>query len=348
MSLENVTISIIPESIQFLKMSDEEYFSDKYKDYISNSKLGLLNPEEGGSREKFNSGFDQKYSPSFELGSAVHAMILQPEYYRIVDYKKPNGKLGVFAECVYKHRQNGLSIQEAIELASSESDYYSGKLSETRLRSAIKSSLPFYLARMKHENKEGIEDLFLSETVNFKFEQCMKNVTPDMKNTLFPVGIFEDAEHFCEYAILAEIDVEYDGIVTRVKVKGKLDNAVFDHENEKIVLNDLKTTGKPVTFFMGNNVKVKDENGRYLKTVWYDGSFQHFHYYRQMGMYLWLLCCYCKTKDIHYKYKANMVVIETIPEFKSKIYPVSAAQIKKGLDEFKQLIVELVKWKREK
>ena len=37
-------IEIVPESIQLIKMTDEEYFSDKYKDYISNSKLGLLNP----------------------------------------------------------------------------------------------------------------------------------------------------------------------------------------------------------------------------------------------------------------------------------------------------------------
>ena len=36
------SIRIIPESIELLKMSDEEYFSDKYKDYVSNSSLSLF------------------------------------------------------------------------------------------------------------------------------------------------------------------------------------------------------------------------------------------------------------------------------------------------------------------
>lgn len=40
-----VTVEIIPESIELIKMSDEEYFRD-YKNYISNSRLGFLNEDE--------------------------------------------------------------------------------------------------------------------------------------------------------------------------------------------------------------------------------------------------------------------------------------------------------------
>ena len=71
-----VKIEIIPESIELIKLTDEEYFSNKYKDYISNSKLSLLNPDEEGSIEKYESGFDSKFSDSFELGGAVHAIVL--------------------------------------------------------------------------------------------------------------------------------------------------------------------------------------------------------------------------------------------------------------------------------
>lgn len=61
-------VNIIPESIKLLKMTDAEYFSSKYNDYLSNSKIGLLNPEEDGSLEKFLTGFKSGYSSSFELG----------------------------------------------------------------------------------------------------------------------------------------------------------------------------------------------------------------------------------------------------------------------------------------
>jgi hypothetical protein len=49
-------VEIIPESIRLLKIDDATYFGPEYKDYISNSKLKLINPDEGGSREKYEQG----------------------------------------------------------------------------------------------------------------------------------------------------------------------------------------------------------------------------------------------------------------------------------------------------
>ena len=39
------------------KMSDEEYFSSKYTNYISNSRLKLINPNQNGSPSKYKEGF---------------------------------------------------------------------------------------------------------------------------------------------------------------------------------------------------------------------------------------------------------------------------------------------------
>ena len=96
-----VEIEIIGNTIELIKLTDEEYFSPKYKDYISNSRLGFLNEAEGGSEEKFLSGFKSEYSDSFELGSAVHSIILQPDSYFISNITKPSGKLGVFIEEIF-------------------------------------------------------------------------------------------------------------------------------------------------------------------------------------------------------------------------------------------------------
>ena len=347
MSLTKTTIRILPETIRLVKMTDKEYFSSENKDYISNSKLGLINPDEGGSYEKYEQGFKSGYSDSFELGSAVHAIVLQPDYFNISDLRKPGGKLGLCVEKFYEYRRKGLSINESISLASADADYYKDKMTSTRLKTAIKSSLPFYLKRIHiKDSLDGIETIYLSETNAAKYEKCVLGIksNPKVDEILYPKGLITSAEVYNEYAIFAEVEVTIDGKLTRLKLKAKLDNFTVNHETQEITLNDLKTTGKPINFFMGNNVTVKDEEGKYIGKTWYDGSFQKFHYYRQMGMYLWLLSCCMQNQGFNYKLKANMVVVETIPEFRTKVYPVTDKQIKQGLDEFKKLLSLVVEW----
>lgn len=341
-----VKIEIIPESIELIKLTDEEYFSNKYKDYISNSKLSLLNPDEEGSIEKYESGFDSKFSDSFELGGAVHAIVLQPDEYKISDLHKPSGKLGVFVTEVLKCRQNGLDLSSSFKIASEKSDYYSSSLSSTRLKKAIKTGLPFYLERYKKFENEKIQELYLSKANYDKYLMCLKGISdnPKFQNLIKPEGFIQDPDVFNEYAIFCEADIFFDEVlVKRIKLKSKLDNFTIDHENKIITLNDLKTTGKPVNFFMGSNIKKLDEANN-EELIWVPGSFQKYRYYRQMGMYLWMLqVAIKKLYNYEYKYNVNMLVVETIPNFKSKVYKVSNADINKGLNELKQLLIYYAK-----
>ena len=69
MRLADIELTPILDTLQLLKITDEEYFSDKYKHYISNSRLGLLNPKQEGSPDKFFTGFiTNGYVSCFELG----------------------------------------------------------------------------------------------------------------------------------------------------------------------------------------------------------------------------------------------------------------------------------------
>ena len=136
------TITIIPESIKLLKISDEEYFSENYRQYISNSKLSLINPDEGGSVEKYNAGFQERFSDSFELGSAVHAMILQQRCYQISRITKPTGKLGVFADKVLQLADQFDYDIDLYKQASIEADYYANKFSDTRIEKALEVCHP--------------------------------------------------------------------------------------------------------------------------------------------------------------------------------------------------------------
>ena len=71
---------------------------------------------------------------------------------------------------------------------------------------------------------------------------------------------------------------------------------------------------------------------------------QTYHYYRQMGIYMMILQIYMKSQGYtDYSYKANMMVVESTPDFKSDVFSVSDSYIKKGLEEFKELIC-IVAW----
>ena len=59
-------------------------------------------------------------------------------------------------------------------------------------------------------------------------------------------------------------------------------------------------------------------------------------------MYLWLLQAAVRSMGIEdiedYKYKVNILVVETIPEFKTKVCHIAKKWIDKGLVEFKNLL----------
>lgn len=345
--MEKATIEIIPESIQLVRLTDEQYFSKIYGEYISNSKLGLIDPDEGGSLEKYLTGFQNSYSESFELGSAVHAVVLQADDYKIAPIRKPTGKLGLFADKVFNLEKTvkDISRKSAIELASKEADYYSGKLTPKRLETALEACEPYWKDRREYEYllEEDLIDqqIYLSLPIFEKHVNCMQSIRNNVQihSTLYPSGLIENPEVYNEYALFAEVIVTLeDGTTKRLKLKSKLDNFTVDHETQTLTLNDLKTTGKPAKFFMGN--WVREEGG---KKVWYDGSFQKYHYYRQMGMYLWILACYYKHKGINYTPKVNIIVVETTPEFKTRICKINGTDIKRGLDEFKNLLILVAK-----
>lgn len=323
-----MNIKIIPESVKLLRLSDEEYFSDTYKDYISNSSLSLLDPANGGSIKKFLEGFKSDYKESFELGSAVHLECLQKGEYKIIDIDKPTSKLGVFSEKLYNLRQEGLPIYEAIQEASIQANYYANKLNDKKIKNAITQLLPYYLQRLELPEDNYV---VLTNRLYEKYKMMMKSINSNRKflSKLNPNDEFKDSvKIYNEYAVLCEIDI--DGRI--IKFKGKLDNFTVDEEDKKITLNDLKTTGKPINHFMGNYI-YKDSG----EQQWYSGSFQRYNYYRQLAVYLILLKA-ALPQYSDYSYNCNMLVVEALPDYKSDIFKVSLKHLQQGLEEFKNLL----------
>ena len=132
MKLQEIKLEPLLDTLRIEKIDDEVYFtSPMYKNRISNSRLGLLNPRQGGSPEKFFTGFKAAFNPSFALGSAVHQLILQPDDYVLSDYSgKPSGKGGVFIDYLFENRKKGMSIYDAIQTASKQADYYQDRFKD--------------------------------------------------------------------------------------------------------------------------------------------------------------------------------------------------------------------------
>ena len=66
------------DTLRLEKISDAIYFSEKYSDYISNSRLSKINPEQDGSIQIFLEGMTahRLFIPSLPLGKIFRKLFL--------------------------------------------------------------------------------------------------------------------------------------------------------------------------------------------------------------------------------------------------------------------------------
>ena len=340
---DNCKIEILEQTLQLIDMSDEEYFtSPLYKDYISNSKLKLINPLEGGSPEKFLNPPKEDYNSSLEFGSCIHQLILQPNEFGLIDYQdKPSGKLGLFIEKVFENRSKyHMPIYKAIEFASKDANYYYGKLTNKIIRNALEKGFIYYkdlfLNNIIPEMPKGMVPIVVSSQTFKSVYNCLMayEFNSPIKDILSRKGILRPIQSLNEKAFFVDFKVTFpDGNETTLHFKGKLDNFMIDEENKEIILNDLKTTSHGVDFFMG----YKEFNQETQSYTGYLGSFQKLHYYRQLAAYMYILQYYYKhLKD--YKYYANILAIESKEPYKSAVFRINNSYIQRGIREFKELM----------
>ena len=290
MNLDKYKVQFLIETVEAKELSDAEYFSSDYKQYVSNSKLKLINPDEGGNPTLFKEGIKSEYNSSFTFGTAIHQLILQPEEFRLSEYPfKPSAKLGLFVDNVIKYRRQGLSIYDSMLKASEKAEYYKGKLSVKIIKTAIQKGFRYYYDSVFndiHLDEFGREVIILDEKLHKDVKQCINSVHQNVKfrNLLHDQNFTETIQHFNEQALFIDISVTLpNGEIVIVPFKLKFDNYSIDPEIKVITLNDLKTTGKPVNYFMGNMVPTLDDKGKKTGEQWCNGSMQTYHYYRQMG-----------------------------------------------------------------
>ena len=323
-NLADVKIKPLLNTIQRLKISDEEYFSKKYRNYISNSRLKKINPNEDGCPSLYHGGLSNETTNSLILGSAVHCALLQPESFHLAeDLQRPSAKLGRVCDIIIKNRAKGLSILNSITEACREVSYYENSLTNSRIKDIIKKGLYYYFASKSID--EGA--IVLSSRDRETCLNCLNNLQSnrEIMRTLHPVDFFGDKiPSYNEDAIFLDVKCEYKGKSVILKLKMKADNWTIDVDNKKLVLNDLKTTGRPINFFMQEY-----------------GSFNHYHYGRQLAMYLWMLSILCQKKfkvDKSWDIQANIIAVETVGENRASLFRIPKSRLIEGNKEFQRLL----------
>ena len=328
--LSKIKITPLLDTLRLEDIDDKIYFSKKYSDYISNSRMGLINPAQGGSPEAYFEGLgrNNKYTGSLAFGSAVHMLSLQPEsFYLCEDVFAPTAKVGLMADLLWGVSHNGeLPSDDEIRRAATTVDYYKGMVTATQLKKVKDAIRPYFKNRYKFEqdSTDTRQPIYLDEKNKDRLLEVMDSLNHNIaiQKLLHPVNIVNEllpSEN--EKTILLDIQIDMPDVDPFIlKLKAKLDNYTINELENTITVNDVKTTGKLCKEFKG--------------------SVKAFHYYREIAFYSWLLSL-CAKKFFNMKnptVKGNFLVVETIPSYWSSIEPMLANWFKIGTKEFLTLI----------
>lgn len=326
MELKDIKLTPLLDTLRLEKISDKVYFSEKYSNYVSNSRLGLLNPRQDGNPDKFFSGLKFTTSQALALGSAVHELVLQPDSFELSeDVGKPTAKLGVMADELYPIFVERDVTKDDVVKASDKVDYYKGKITRDRANDVISECSNYWTKRKERELDitQDREIIYLDNKSLEIVKSCVSalNSNKQVQNLLHPKGLLQDPISENEQAILLDVKAECpNGSEFILHLKSKLDNYTIDLETNTIVVNDIKTIGKIVSE-IDNNIK-------------------KFHYSREFAMYIYLLKL-CAEKFyglVNPKISANYLVVSTIPNFFTKVRPVTYGEIREGFHEFRTLL----------
>lgn len=215
---------------------------------------------------------------------------------------------------------------DEIKIASYKIGYYKDKLTSNRIKELRDKCNSFWRDRYIYEQnnpfkKGNKERIYIDEKSYNLLNLCLNSINnnPEFNKLIKPKGITEDPYTANEKTILLDIKVDIPNYESRVyKLKSKLDNFTIDKEENIITVNDLKTTSRLAKEF--------------------DPTY--FHYQRELGMYSYMLKL-CAKKFFNLEnpsIKGNFLVVSTIPEYNTLVYPMTNKLFKSGFEEFKYLL----------
>lgn len=311
-----IKLTPLIDSLKLEKIDDSVYFSEKYKNYISNSRLGLMKSE---GPEAFFAGFKPIYSSSLDLGSAVHCSCLQSDLFTICEeVDKPTAKLGVLSDKIYSMLKGELPTPEQICNVAGEIDYYHGLLTEKQIQNVFDKCTDYWTSRRGFEASYtgSKEVIFLDKRTRETAQNCILALKNNkyVQDILHPTSDFGEIISENEQAILLDVLVEIPELSAKfiLKLKSKLDNYIINEMENEIQVNDIKTLGRVVSEF---NINI-----------------EKYGYNREVAMYSFLLSLVAKK---YYNLddpnvKGHYLVVSTIPQYYTKVVPMTKKMFIEG------------------
>lgn len=310
-----VRLSTVENSAKIMKIDDSVYFGKEYSDYIDNSILSLINEEQGGSISMFNKGLKKCHKSYFDIGHAVHSVILENGI--ISDVCKPSGdKINAVLMDTLEFDldiNDRDSIVKVISEMCSKHKYNNGRFSMTMVNNIYDKSIDFIKDFILNKDKNIS---YLSEVNKEIALNCIKAMQSNNKivDILNPCDDdIYNYEVLNEYAITVDIKVEIDGESIIIPVKGKFDNLITN--DDYYYINDLKTT--------------------YYRASDFNRTFNEHHYYRQAAFYKFLF----ESLGTGLKFGGFKFLCVSTSDYSTCIKSVHKNELIKGKEEFIKLII---------
>ena len=236
--MEDIKLIPLLDTLRLEKIDDSEYFSERYSGYISNSRLSKIDPNKGGSPEDFFGKMKPFYTPSLQIGSAVHELTLQNDLFVLSEINKPTAKMGLLADKLYNLGHS--PSKEEVLKAAKEVDYYKGNLSENQIENVFTQCKQYWSERgdFEAQNSEAREVIYLDQKSREIVQNCVLALSNNsrVQEILHPQNIFgDDCISEMEQAILIDIKVEMpDKNEFILRFKAKLDNYTIDTISNEI------------------------------------------------------------------------------------------------------------------
>lgn len=304
------------------KFLNVEYYNNSA---ISNSDLGVLKDSSWYFKQYKEKKIQKLETSSLELGTLIHMAILEPDLFVVADIDKPGGLMGkfidVYVEC-------GMNKEAGIEAYK---------------QSGFKLPIQTILNKLDdRENKKYLDfikvnkdKLVLTKQQKWVISQVEKGIqrNPTAHKMLFGQSSFENT------GIGDDVfnELELYGVLEGVRIKGKIDRLIIDHNAKKIALIDLKSTSS-APYFRVKRVQNTGELTVDYQGTGFFGSFKGWCYYRQCAFYRTLIAENYKELSNKYNFECYICAVNTTTSYDASVIQVSDEWLKYGRLEMEELL----------
>jgi hypothetical protein len=312
-------------------MIKERYFAVPA---ISNSAMGAINPEQGGSPSKYKAFFEdrgeERLSLSLERGKLVHLYCESPSEFIISDIEKPSEAISQITEKIYSQLMVDphLDLDQAILQIAGIVGYGQSWKPDTIVKKVKEASAEYLKFLSKSKGK-----VIMSKATKGIIDNCIESLHKhQIANRLLFDKEYAGEENYNELEVYWSAEVSLTTSATDASVgldfKAMLDRVIVRHDLKRIIIPDIKTTAKAKSLFQK--------------------AFEEYRYYRQQAFYQNAIYAYLKYKypDIDfrdYNIDSYNIVIETTGKFEVAVIPTSPFWLYKGKAESGELIKRIAR-----